>query len=239
MLRVIRETIRIWVILTGLWVVLLLAGCAGSPQSASIPPHVTQLPEPPVVEATSPQGSLWRENGPLTNLFVDPKAANVGDIVTVSIVETSTASNDAQTQTGRKSSLTASVDGFLGLENRYASNAKFNPFSAIKGGMENAFDGSGSTARSGKLAASMTARVNEVLPNGNLRIIGSREVTVNNETQIITLSGTIRPRDISPDNVILSTYISEARITYTGDGIVHEGQRPGWFTRIMNVVWPF
>lgn len=77
------------------------------------------------------------------------------------------------------------------------------------------------------------------MPNGNLKIKGTREVTVNNEKQLITLSGIIRSRDISPDNIVLSTYISDAMIAYSGDGIVNERQRPGWLARILDVVWPF
>jgi flagellar L-ring protein precursor FlgH len=69
--------------------------------------------------------------------------------------------------------------------------------------------------------------------------MGSREVTVNNERQFITLSGIIRTRDISQGNVILSTYISDARIAYSGAGIIDDRQRPGWMTKILNKIWPF
>jgi flagellar L-ring protein precursor FlgH len=69
--------------------------------------------------------------------------------------------------------------------------------------------------------------------------MGSREVTINAETQLITLSGIIRPRDISSDNVILSTYISDARISYSGTGVIDERQRPGWLANILNKYWPF
>jgi len=76
------------------------------------------------------------------------------------------------------------------------------------------------------------------LPNGNLEIVGTREVTVNSEEQTIALSGIIRPRDISPDNIILSTYISDAKIAYSGSGIINDRQRPGWMARILDWVWP-
>jgi flagellar L-ring protein precursor FlgH len=64
-------------------------------------------------------------------------------------------------------------------------------------------------------------------------------VTINHERQILTLSGVIRSRDISPDNVVLSTYIADARITYSGSGVIGERQRPGWASRVLNGVWPF
>ncbi|MCD6560831.1 MAG: flagellar basal body L-ring protein FlgH [Deltaproteobacteria bacterium] len=187
------------------------------------------------------EGSLWQDSGPLTDLFSNPKAGKIGDILTVTVIESSSAINNADTKTGRKSSVTARLENLLGMEGRYPTTAHpyFNPFSSIKGGMESDFNGSGTTKRSGKLDASLTVTVKDVLPNGNLKILGSREITVNNEKQFITLSGIVRPRDISPDNVILSTYISDAKIEYSGSGIINERQRPGWAARILNVIWPF
>ena len=77
------------------------------------------------------------------------------------------------------------------------------------------------------------------LPNGTLVIKGNREIRVNNENQRITLSGLIRPVDISPDNTILSSYVANARIEYTGSGSVSDKQRPGWLTRFIDFIWPF
>ena len=78
-----------------------------------------------------------------------------------------------------------------------------------------------------------------MLSNGNLIIQGNREVRVNHENQIITLTGMVRPRDISADNVIMSTYIADARISYSGSGIVNDKQRPGWLVRLLDNIWPF
>ena len=100
-------------------------------------------------------------------------------------------------------------------------------------------DGTGSTSRSSELTAVLTAKVIDVLPNGNLLIDGRREVIVNNETQLISLSGTVRPEDIGPNNTVLSTYIADAKITYTGEGVIGDKQRVGWFVKIMDAVWPF
>ena len=186
------------------------------------------------------EGSLWQDTGPLSELFMNPKARSVGDIVTVKIVESSSASNNAETNTTRSSSVSGSLDSFFGLEKRYPSTKPFfNPFGKVSGNLANLYDGTGSTRRSGDLTAYITTRVTEILSGGNFRIEGSREVTVNNECQMIGLSGIIRPRDISPDNVILSTYISDARISYSGAGVVDDKQRPGWMARVIDKVWPF
>jgi flagellar L-ring protein precursor FlgH len=85
----------------------------------------------------------------------------------------------------------------------------------------------------------MTAQVIQVLPNGRLVIEGSRQVRVNNENQLINVHGVIRIEDIDTTNTILSTSIAEARIELSGEGIVSDKQRPGWFTRILDWVWPF
>jgi len=230
-----------WIYGIAVFAALSVAGCAGGQKNiaAQMENNQQEVWTPPAERPA--EGSIWQENGLLGGLFMDPKARRVGDIVTVSIVESSAATNDADTKTERESSIAARVESFLGIEKGYPTggNPNWNPFGSIKAGMQNDFDGSGTTKRSGKMAASMTARVVGILPNGNLKIIGTRAVTVNNETQLITLSGIIRPRDISPDNVILSTYIADAQISYTGDGIVNEKQRPGWLARIFDVVWPF
>jgi flagellar L-ring protein precursor FlgH len=208
---------------------------------------------PPEAKAVAPlnhEGSLWRENGLFSDMFKDAKAWNVGDIVTIQIEESSKATNQANTKTGRESSLEAGIDTLFGVEDWYQNHVldwysdswpKVDPFGnpSVKGSMKSDFDGSGSTTRSGDLSAFMTARITEVLPNGNFRIVGSREVMVNNENQLIILSGVIRPRDISPENVVRSTYISDAKIAYSGTGIIDDRQRPGWLANLLNTIWPF
>ncbi|MDY6880760.1 MAG: flagellar basal body L-ring protein FlgH [Desulfatiglans sp.] len=216
----------------------VLSGC-GTPPRKKTP--VIETKAPVIVEPeVRYEGSLWQSRGPMSDLFMNPKARHVGDIVTVNIIESSSATNKANTDTGRTSSLSGELNGFFGLEQRYPSTHGFiNPFSQVSGSMNNSFKGDGTTSRSGDLSAYITARVVEVLPNGNLKILGSREITVNHERQYIHLSGTIRPRDISPDNIVLSTYISDARIEYGGNGAIDDHQRPGWLARIINVIWPF
>lgn len=185
-------------------------------------------------------GSLWSADSDLNSLFVNQKARKIGDVVTIRIVESSKATNKASTGTDRKTSLSAGLNNFLGSENRYSSTDPFfNPFGSISGGFDRSFEGSGSTQRSGDLTAYLTARVVDVLPNGNLVLIGTREVGVNNEKQLITLSGIVRPKDISADNQIQSIHISDAKISYSGSGTVNDPQRPGWLVRALDKIWPF
>ena len=105
--------------------------------------------------------------------------------------------------------------------------------------IENEFKGDGSNSRDGKLDAYITARVIQVLSNGNLRILGRQEIKVNTETQHITVSGIVRPEDINTNNEVLSTYVADARIEYSGQGSIADKQKPGWLMRALDHVWPF
>jgi len=217
----------------------VLLGCATTVTEKKIENKVLVRDIAEKREAKS-EGSLWQESGPLGGLFQDYKASRVGDIVTIRIVESASASNKATTKTQRNSSVSAGLENLFNLEQRYPPSEPFlNPFSKVKAGLDSSFDGAGSTTRSGSLSAYIAARVTEVLPNGNLRILGSREVMVNNERQYMALTGIIRQGDISSENIILSTYVSDAKIEYSGVGVVHDRQRPGWLGRMLDVVWPF
>jgi flagellar L-ring protein precursor FlgH len=167
----------------------------------------------------------------------------VGDVVTVRIVEDPEAELNANTKTSRSSSIAAQLK-FLGYMQALAdknSRLAQNPGEddLIKAGLGMSFDGKGSSDRDGHVKAYVSAMVVKVLPNENLFIQGKREIKVNNETQYIALSGIIRPQDVSPHNEIASTYVANAKITYSGIGPLADKQRPGWLGRIVDYVWPF
>jgi flagellar L-ring protein precursor FlgH len=109
----------------------------------------------------------------------------------------------------------------------------------VGGSYTDQFDGNGSTSRDQSLTATVPSVVTRVYPNGNLFIKGRREVMINNEKALISVAGIIRPEDIGPQNTIISTAIAEAKIEYTGKGILADKQHPGWLIRILAWVWPF
>jgi flagellar L-ring protein precursor FlgH len=190
------------------------------------------------VETPQTSGSLWTENK--GSLFGDIKARQLGDILTVAIFEQASASREATTKTGRSSNNEAGISKFLGFETDLVKlNSAIDPTQLIATNYENDFNGSGSTSRKENLVATLSTRVVEVFPNGNLRIEGGKTVTVNREEQIIVLTGIVRPNDISPQNVIDSKYVLDAKIAYTGKGVISDKQGPGWMTRILDNVWPF
>jgi len=228
-------------------------GCSGNRQNVQpaiqqMPPQQMKVRPPASLEDNG--GSLWQARSSFNGLFIDTKARNIGDIVTVEIDESAQASNKANTATERSSGLEAGIEKLFGVEGWWQDEIlpevggkwpKINPFGnpSVKGYLKSDFEGDGETSRSGNLSAFITCRVVDVMGNGNLKIVGTREVMVNHENQLIILSGIIRPRDISDTNVILSTFISDAKIAYSGSGVVDDRQRPGWLANLLNNAWPF
>jgi flagellar L-ring protein FlgH len=217
-------------------VILALNGCAQPSQEVT---NIEPLEEP-IAANPKPQspGTLW--NGDEGNWLADVKARRVGDIVTVIIKEQAKASKQATTDTQRDSSISAGISSFFGLEQSVAEkNSNLNPASLIEANAGNQFSGSGKTTRSEDLVATLTTQVVEVYPNGNLKIRGGKSVTVNNENQIIYLTGIVRLYDVTASNTVDSGNILNAQISYTGKGSISDKQKPGWMMRIFDNTWPF
>ena len=224
----------------------LLLGCtsnktAGMPTPAANVEAALRNPPTPVYPppATRTEGSLFSDDL-RPDLFTDLRAQNVGDIVTINVVESSKASKQAKTKLGRESTIGGGVQALLGFESEIPGQASTPTADGlVKGAFTSELNGSGKTTRTESMTAQISARVLKILPNGNLVIRGSREITVNYEKQYIVIQGVIRPQDISPDNTILSNYIADARIDYTGKGDISRQQRQGWLARGINYIWPF
>ncbi len=223
---------------------LFLAGCASPSAKLPDPPvkYVYEMEEPQIYNSTN---SLWSDTG---NIFEDRKARHLNDLVTIIIAESLSGSGTADTDTSRASSLDVSLDELLGMNETFDihkikgikklyQGGVFNP--EIIGSAESDFKGSGDTNREGSLAATVTAKVIEVMPNGILVLEARKELTINDEKQILVLAGMARPDDIQSDNTILSTKLADARVFYIGDGVINDKQRPGWLVRIVDNVWPF
>ncbi len=217
---------------------LLLAACA-QPQPPLIaiqePLEEIHDAEPLIKEA----GSLWQNGN--RSMFSDQKARNVGDIVTVIISETASASKQASTSTSRSSDISAAIPNLFGLENAsvFTGDKPIDLNSLVSAEFGTGFDGSGSTSRKEDLKAYLTTQVVGRYPNGQLKIRGGKEVMVNSEVQIIYLTGIIRPVDITAANTVSSAKILNARISYTGKGAISDKQKPGWATRVLDNIWPF
>jgi flagellar L-ring protein precursor FlgH len=225
---------------------ILMTGCASVPKNTSTMTGAAMVRQPKFEMYQPPkpdEGSLWAEASE-GNLFTDIKARHIGDVITVRIVEDPQAKLDANTKTSRSSSIDAAKLKFLGYMKALADknpNLAQNPGTddLISASFGSKFDGQGSSDRDGHVQAYISAVVEKVLYNGNLYIRGNREIRVNNETQYITISGIVRPEDISSSNEVSSTYVADANITYSGSGPLADKQQPGWLGRILDHVWPF
>jgi len=164
----------------------------------------------------------------MKSLFSDQKAAHAGDAVTIIVVETNSASNDASTNASRESNLSLAAAGSTG------GSGVSSPGVNLGLSTSNGFKGQGATSSNGTVKARLSARVDSVLPNGNLMITGNRVITINGEKQVITISGVVRTSDIGADNSLFSYNISDAQIAFEGDGIVSRAQGPGWITKLLH-----
>jgi flagellar L-ring protein precursor FlgH len=178
-------------------------------------------------------GSLWSDRAGYSDGFRDVKARRVADLITIQVVESTSAVSEASTETLRETSVEAQLPNLFGLENKMS---ELPTLLDTSGSSE--YAGDAATTRRSVLQTSVTAQVVEVFPNGNLLLEGDRELLVNGERQIVTVRGVARPNDISPQNVILSTRIAEMEFEIKGKGIVSKAQEPGLLYRLLAGIWP-
>jgi flagellar L-ring protein FlgH len=181
------------------------------------------------VTTTAPDTS-W-----MTGLLPDLRARHVNDLVTVRVVESISALGSADSSLDKNSSAAASLTSLFGLESKYPG--WLDPTSLAALAANTSFNGGGSTTRTGELSATLSARVVEVLPNGDLALEGVREVDINGDIQILVLSGVVRTADIGPGNVVPSTAVGQMRIRYFGRGLIKDNLKPGWVVRVINKIF--
>ena len=221
-----------------------LVSCAGGANLGN--PSEDVLTEP-IFEDTEKyiplKGSLWPGETSDNLLFADTKAKQIGDIVTVKLEEDFDSTNSATTGVSKDSAIDLGVTNILGLPNDYGmtnflgqGNA-FDP--SVQATSSRSTNGTGTTTRGGSMTGTLAAIIKEVLPNGVFRIEGRRTVTVNNEDQMMVLTGLIRRVDIGFANTISSKQIANATIAYTGEGVISDEQNVGWLMRFFAWVWPF
>lgn len=168
----------------------------------------------PVLADDLYKGSNW------TALAADRKASAVGDVLTVLIITNNTASNTVAKGTKRDTSMSGNVS--------FGTN--FDKSAGLSFG--GSFDGQGSTTRAERIAAQLSATVDQVLPNGDLMISGWQQLKVNGEVTNVKVSGRVRASDIDGSNQMLSSRIADARIDYDGKGFASRSAKPGIVTRI-------
>lgn len=168
--------------------------------------------------------SLWQDNARMANLYQDVKARNVGDIVTIVISEISTAARSGSASNSKNASLglAAGTGGWLDWIGPHTISGS------------DSFNAQGSINNTNKVSANITVQVVGVQPNGNLLLSGTQAIKQNKDLQNITITGEVRPEDITSGNTVLSTYVANAKITIDGKGPIMRKQRQGILTQVLN-----
>jgi flagellar L-ring protein precursor FlgH len=172
---------------------------------------------------TQARPQLW-----MADLATDPKARRLNDLVTVSVIENLSATGSADSNVDKSSKADVVIPGTQIAEQL----ARLFPYSS-----ETAHKGSGATTRSTQLSATVTARVVEVLPNGDLVIEGVREVDINGDRSLVILTGVVRQFDVQSGNVVSSARIGQLQIRSLSQGLIKDSLTPGWLIRALNKVF--
>lgn len=175
-------------------------------------------------------GTPW-----MGSLFTGLRARSVNDLVTINVIERIAASGQADSSLNKNSNVGASTGRIFGVDPKFAE--WFDPTALARFQASSDFKGGGATTRAGELSAVITARVAEVLPNGDLVLEGVREIDINGDKQMVVMTGVVRPSDIGPGNVVPSTAVGQMRIKYYGNGLIKDNLSPGWLVRIFNKVF--
>jgi len=209
----------------------------------AIPPTAANEPVIKAANASSlesaTRGSLWRPGSKA--FFRDPRARNVGDLLTVEVNLQEQAEFANQTALTRTTANSASITNLFGIGTLIGrivpGLANTDPSINVAG--SDSTQGQGDIKRSENIVVNVAATVIRVLPNNNLEIAGSQAIRLNNEMREMQLRGIVRPEDIGSGNTISSDRIAEARIAYGGRGVSSDLQRPTWGQDVLNRVAPF
>ncbi|ACV75198.1 MAG: flagellar basal body L-ring protein FlgH [Zymomonas mobilis] len=184
-------------------------------------------PRPEVV----PNGAIFQPSYGYMPIISGARASHVGDMVTITLVESFAASKSANTTTSRSggASIIPPTTGPLSF---------FKATDATASSSHN-FKGTGTTGQSNSLSGEITATVARVFPDGTMLIRGEKIMTINRGDEHIRISGLVRPWDIDGTNHVLSTRIGDARISYTGTGDVARASRMGWLGHFFQMISPF
>lgn len=233
------------VVLMGCTALLALSGCATvvgdvRPFAAETASSAGRPSLAPQYAAAAPAagdggGSIFAsagntQSGPRMRLFEDNKAREVGDLLTIVLIENTRAKTNAKTAVTKDAGVGISAPTIFGQGVTY--NGKPLLQAEIEGSRD--FSGAGDSAQSNQLAGNITVSVVENLGNGNLRVAGEKRMRLNQGDELVQIQGIVRTADIGPDNRITSDRVGEARIVYGGRGTIARSNAMGWLGRFFN-----
>ena len=207
---------------------------AGAPKKAdkhsdSLDSYLAKVRSAPVsTYAERTPGSLWIDSGSLSDSISDHRARSVGDLVTIEVMELTSAQSSASVNTQRKFDASSGITALAGKINTSGIESLFSPYSS------QALQGKGQTASDSKLQTTLSGRVVAILPSGALVLEAQRDVLMNNQRNRIIVRGVARLRDISAEDSIVSTRLSDLEVELAGKGVVSDGTRqPNFLVRLL------
>jgi flagellar L-ring protein precursor FlgH len=212
----------------------LLGGCAAVDPVPVPPPRFAAVQPPEVNVPRGPTGSIYNAVQS-DNMFGRGRNFQVGDVITVLLDERTQGSRSTSTNVSREAKnniVPPSVATRLG-------NIKGIPTGLNLNESSNTSTGTGTADQTATLSGSLAVSVVEVLPNGNLVVRGEKQLSLSEGSEVIQVSGVIRPADVSPNNTVLSRRLAHSQIAYRGSGDLAAASSPGWGTKLLNRVWPF
>ena len=214
---------------------VLLCCCAVS--ACGLIPHKPPKPDPVVARVLPPpvprtDGAIYQQ-GQQIELFADLKARRVGDVLTIRLTETTSASKSAVTKTAKTTTVNNIGPTVFG---RTITTSGVPIFTTSLAGAD-AFDGEGSSTQANSLAGSLTVTVMEVQSNGNLVVQGDKTLKLNQGDEFVHVSGVVRRADIATDNTVTSDKVADAHISYSGKGVINSSNSMGWLARFFNSVF--
>jgi flagellar L-ring protein FlgH len=206
-----------------------LSACMTTPPT-NIQQPMTARPAP---LSTAPNNGAIYQTIAVRPLFEDRRARQIGDIITVNLVEKTSASKNSNSSATKASTLSASIPNISGVPGKFLAGL------SVDGSGDNTFSGKGGAAAKNDFTGTITVTVIEVYPNGNLIVAGEKQVAINQGNEYIRFSGVINPFTVTGSNTVQSTQVADARIEYRGSGFVDESTTMGWLQRFFGVILPF
>jgi flagellar L-ring protein FlgH len=204
-------------------------------------PSPVVMPMPATVQQTSAPNSLWQAGA--RTFFNDQRATRIGDILTVKVLIDDSAELDNSTTRGRTSDTEVGITSLFGKEEALGRilppGGNFDPGSLIGAQGSSNAAGQGAISRKEKIELTLAATISQLLPNGNLVVVGRQEVRINGELRELTVAGIVRPEDVGADNSIRHDQMAEARISYGGRGSITAVQKPRWGQRVADAISPW
>lgn len=222
-----------------------MSGCSTFKEEQPNDPRFAPVPPQTMPQPNIQNGSIY-QSAYSKNLFEDRRANKVGDIITIRLVENTSASKEANTKTERESNVGITNPTVLGSTPQFnapgvlplASNQNNNLQMSLAS--DNDFEGKATSDQKNSLSGVITVTVSQVLPNGYLLVRGEKWMTLNQGDEYVRISGMVRPDDIDANNEVLSTRVANARISYSGTGEVADSNKTPWLAKFFSsVFWLF